>query len=220
MKKRKIFFISLAIALLPVIYLCFIYNGLPERIPTHWGISSKPDAFGSRQTIIALPAIFLFLTIGIVLLILNIDKLDPKKGKNMSPVLINKLAISLALFMAAITTYILYITQSPTHEMGSFLFFIIGIFFAFLGNIMYSVKQNFFVGARLPWTLSNEENWNKTNRLMSTFFFISGIIIAIASLILPSMVLIIITLVSVLGSTIYCGIYSYRLFKKQQSISK
>jgi len=69
MKKRTIFFISLVIALLPVIYLCFIYNSLPGKIPTHWGISSQPDEFGNRQSVIAIPVIFFLLTVGIVLLI-------------------------------------------------------------------------------------------------------------------------------------------------------
>ena len=59
--------------------------------------------------------------------------------------------------------------------MGNFLFFLMGFLFAVLGNILYSVKQNFFIGARLPWTLSNEENWNRTNRLMSKLFFASGL---------------------------------------------
>jgi len=220
MKKTTVIFICLAIALLPAAYLLYIWNSLPAVVPTHWGVSSQPDAYGSKNTLVILPAIFSGITILIVLLILNLDKIDPKKGKNMPPSLTNKLAISLSFFMAAISIYILYITQNKSHQMGNFIFFLIGFLFAVLGNILYSVKQNFFIGARLPWTLSNEENWNKTNRLMSKLFFASGIIILASSFFLPTIAMTIITLVSVLGSSIYCIVFSYLLFRKQQQISK
>ncbi|MEI9959027.1 MAG: SdpI family protein [Ferruginibacter sp.] len=220
MKKKTVVFICLIIALLPAAYLLYIWNSLPAVVPTHWGASSEPNAYGSKNTLIMLPAIFSGITILIVLLILNLDKIDPKKGKNMPPTLINKLSISLSLFMAAIALYILYITQSKSHQIGNFIFFLVGFLFAVLGNILYSVKQNFFIGARLPWTLSNEENWNKTNRLMSKLFFASGIIIIVCSFFVPTIAMTIITLTSVLGSTIYCIVFSYLLFRKQQQISK
>jgi uncharacterized membrane protein len=220
MKKITVFAICIAIALLPAIYLLHIWPSLPAIIPTHWGASTQPDAYGNKNTVIALPAIFSGITSVVVLLILNLDKIDPKKGKNIPAILINKLSISLSVFMAAISIYILYITQSKNHQLGNFIFFLLGLFFTVLGNILYSVKQNFFIGARLPWTLSNEENWNKTNRLMSKLFFASGIIVMICSFFLPTTVMLVITIAAVAGSAVYSIIFSFLLFKKQQQLSK
>lgn len=220
MKKTTVFFICMAIALLPAAYLFYIWPSLPAIIPTHWGASAQPDAYGSKNTVIALPAIFSGITLLVILLILNLDKIDPKKGKNMPLGLINKLAISLTVFMAVISIYILYITQSKSHQLGNFIFFLLGLFFTVLGNILYSVKQNFFIGARLPWTLSNEENWNKTNRLMSKLFFVSGIIVMLCSFFLPTPVMLVITLTAILGSTVYCIVFSFLLYKRQQQLSK
>jgi uncharacterized membrane protein len=165
-------------------------------------------------------AIFSGIIIVMALLILNLDKIDPKKGRNIPPVLINKLTISLAVFMAAIAMYILYVTQSKSQQLGNFMFFLLGLFFTVLGNILYSVKQNFFIGARLPWTLSNEENWNKTNRMMSKLFFASGIIVVLCSFFLPTTVMLVITITTVLGSAVYSIIFSFLLFKKQQQLTK
>jgi len=218
MNKRTVFIICLLIALVPGIYLATIWNSLPAIVPTHWGVGKQPDDWGSKNTLIIMPVLFGGMTLLISLLMLNLDKIDPKKGKHIPAALRNKLALSLSVFMAAISFYIIYITQSKTHEIGNFLFFMIGVFFAFLGNIMYSIKQNYFVGIRLPWTLENEENWNRTNRLMSTLFFASGILIAIAALILPTMAVVIITFGSILGATIGSIVFSYRLFKKQQAL--
>jgi uncharacterized membrane protein len=220
MKKLTVLAICIGIAILPAIYLLYIWPSLPSTIPTHWGASARPDAYGSKNTAIALVAIFSGIIIVMALLILNLDKIDPKKGRNIPPVLINKLTISLAVFMAAIAMYILYVTQSKSQQLGNFMFFVLGLFFTVLGNILYSVKQNFFIGARLPWTLSNEENWNKTNRMMSKLFFASGIIVVLCSFFLPTTVMLVITITTVLGSAVYSIIFSFLLFKKQQQLTK
>ena len=220
MNKRTVFIICLLVALVPGIYLAFVWSSLPAIIPTHWGVGNKPDGWGSKNTllgILAIPGVLGLLT---SLLMLNLDKLDPKRGKHISVAVRNKLAISIMVFMTAICIYIIYVTQSQAHEMGNFIFLLIGLLFAFLGNLMYSIKQNYFVGFRLPWTLDNEENWNRSNRLMSKLFFASGVLIVISSLILPSIPVMIITFGSILISTAYTIIFSYRLFRKQQAENK
>jgi len=217
MKRSTAFFICLVIALLPALYLGIIWNTLPDIVPTHWGTSSKPDAYGNKTTLIAMPVIFGLLSAGIGALMLNIDKLDPKKGANITPAVRIKLALFISIFLSAIALYILYVTQNENHELGNFLFLLIGLFFAFLGNIMYSIKQNFFIGMRLPWTLSSEKNWNKTNRLVSILFFASGIITVLAALTLPNITVLIILSASVLLSVIYGTWYSYRLFRQERS---
>ena len=37
------------------------------------------------------------------------------------------------------------------------------------------------IGYRLPWTLNNRENWNRTNRLAGYIMVIGGLITIIAS---------------------------------------
>ncbi len=37
----------------------------------------------------------------------------------------------------------------------------VGILFVFLGNIMPKIKNNFFMGLRNPWTLSDPDVWNR-----------------------------------------------------------
>jgi hypothetical protein len=81
MKQSKLFhrlfpFIVMAI---PWIYLTIVWNDLPATIPTHFGLSGKPDAFGPKDQIILLPAVFSALAIGIYFLLRNIHKIDPKR---------------------------------------------------------------------------------------------------------------------------------------------
>ena len=44
---------------------------------------------------------------------------------------------------------------------------------------MAHVKQNYFVGVRTPWTLSNEKVWEDTHRMTSSLWFYSGIVMAL-----------------------------------------
>ena len=44
-KKEWIFWVVLII---PFIYAAYIWNDLPERIPTHWGLNGEPNGFGSK----------------------------------------------------------------------------------------------------------------------------------------------------------------------------
>lgn len=53
---------------------------------------------------------------------------------------------------------------------------LVGAVFIIVGNYLPKNKQNYSVGIKLPWTLDDEENWNKTNRLSGYLFIISGFV--------------------------------------------
>lgn len=63
------------IMLLPILYLAYVWNGLPETIPTHFGIDGKPNGWSSKSSFkFIMPA----LVVGIYLLITIIPLIDPK----------------------------------------------------------------------------------------------------------------------------------------------
>jgi uncharacterized membrane protein len=46
---------------------------------------------------------------------------------------------------------------------------------ALIGNYMGNIRQNYFIGIKVPWTLNNEENWNKTHRMAGKLWVVGGI---------------------------------------------
>jgi uncharacterized membrane protein len=92
-----------------------------------------------------------------------------------------------------------------------------GLLFAILGNYMYTIKPNYFAGFRLPWTLSNNENWRKTHLLGGKLFFAGGLLIAVCGLFAPFIVSIIIMFSILSLSVVVTCVYSYRLYKKQSA---
>ena len=64
-------FVALIVVLLVLIWLIglYAYTTLPDRIPTHFGLSGKPDAFGNRLTFLLLPIAFSLAPLIILLII-------------------------------------------------------------------------------------------------------------------------------------------------------
>ncbi len=205
-------FLALIISTIPFIYLFFIWGSLPEIVPTHFGIDGKPDHFGAKQQLLIVPILLSVMSIGIYFLFKNIDKIDPKQAAKMSKDVFDKLGLTMVIFLNSIAISIIHSTIS--HEIGNLLFIVMGLFFIILGNLMHSLKPNYFIGLRLPWTLENEDNWRKTHQLASKIWFAGGLFILISALLLPIKMMFILMIISVLIMALIPTIYSYRLFKK------
>ena len=85
--------------------------------------------------------------------------------------------------------------------------------FIIIGNYLPKARQNYTIGIKIPWTLANEENWNRTHRLAGYLWMICGILMIIISLtrFVPTEWLVGIFLIMVL---IPC-IYSYWMHAKK-----
>ena len=205
--KKEIPFII--IALLPFIYLAFIWNSLPEKVPMHWNGAGEIDRYGDKKELLSM----IFMVVGISYFVfLIIPSIDPKqKLQNMGNKL-NNLRMILTLFMSALAIYILYNVQQKSSNPG-FVFVIIGLLFAFLGNYFKTIKPNYFIGIRTPWTLENEEVWKKTHVLGGKLWFIGGFIMAL-TIFLPKEMQLYTFLGITAVITIIPVVYSYLEFKK------
>jgi uncharacterized membrane protein len=205
---------------IPWIYLAFIWNELPQSIPTHFGISGGPDKFGAKNEIILAPLIFTVIGILVYFLLRNIHKIDPKKKyTSATSSVLSKIAVVLIIFFCAVSLFICYWTLQGKVEGLPLLFCGLSLFLAYIGNLMHSIKPNYFAGFRVPWTLENEENWRKTHQLASKIWFAGGFILAVISLLLPFKVLIFVFLISVLVMTLIPVFYSYNIYRQSTKSS-
>ena len=205
--KKEIPFI--AVALLPFVYLAYIWNELPKEVPMHWNASGEIDRWGDKSELFMM----LFMLTGITYFVfLIIPYIDPKqKLQNMGNKL-NNLRLILALFMSALAIYILYSVQQKTSN-PVLIFPLIGLLFAFLGNYFKTIKPNYFIGIRTPWTLENEEVWKKTHLIGGKLWFVGGLLMAL-TFVLPNKIQIYTFLAIAAVITIVPIVYSYLEFKK------
>lgn len=200
----------IAIVLLPFIYLAYIWNDLPEKVPMHWNIKGEVDRFGTKYELLLIP-ILLPLLVYIIFLI--IPKIDPKKRLKEMGGKYQSLKAILTIFMSALSLFIMYAAINDSEHNPNYIILIIGLLFVFLGNYFKTIKPNYFIGIKTPWTLENETVWKKTHKLAGKMWFVGGLLVVFCSLILAKEKNIIWFAVITVIITVVPFVYSYLLFR-------
>lgn len=208
--------LMILIACIPLLYTGTIYSSLPMTIPIHFGIDGKPNGFADKDMIWFITGLMSVVSILMYLLIKNLPKIDPKKTAGQSPELYHKIAVILVIFLCAINLVIVYASKAGSVSINKLILPIVGLLFLVLGNYMHSIKPNYFVGFRLPWTLENEDNWRKTHQLVGKLWVGGGLFVTITSLFLPPQAGFIVFFSVIVVITVIPAVYSYHYFKKHQ----
>jgi len=198
--------ITSIVCLIPFFISLIFYNSLPDKVATHFDFNGLPNGYSSKMfAAFGLPAIMLIINI-----ILNffIDN-DPRKA-NVSKTIktISKWIIPvISIIMQSIT---MIYAVGKNINISMFVFILVGIMIMAIGNYLPKCKQNYTVGVKTPWTLNNEEIWNKTHKMSGYLWVIGGFIITISSFIkikyITLFVFVIIGFVPI--------VYSYVLYRK------
>lgn len=183
MKKYNIILPGLLI-LIPFGYAFYLYPSLPNTIPTHFDLEGRADGWGSKDSIFLLPSILGFVSLMSYLLLSNLKSIDPKRAAKVDDSQYKRMALFLVVFISALSLVIMYGTAHQGIRIDQLLFPLLGLFFAGFGSFMPKIKQNYFAGFRLPWTLENEDNWNATHQLAGKVWMIGGALQFLTGLIL------------------------------------
>ncbi|WP_342662760.1 SdpI family protein [Gelidibacter mesophilus] len=118
--------------------------------------------------------------------------------------------------MSLLAIYILYSSKNETLYNPNYIVLFVGVLYIVFGNYFKTIKANYFFGIRTPWTLESETVWKKTHELGGKLWFVGGIIVVLASLILEQQynftVFVVITIIIALVPIVY----SYILFRKEK----
>ena len=208
-ENRKTMILTCLLCLLPMALGLYFYKELPEQMPIHWNAAGEVDGYASKAlAVFGFPVFFAALEVLMFFVILN----DPKK-QNQSNIM-RQLgfwslpAIEMIVYTATIFSGLGYDLPITTIAM-----LLVGVMFVVIGNYMPKAKQNYTIGIKLPWTLDDTENWNKTHRLAGFLWVIGGIAFLIAAFLPGGAILTVaIAIVMVLIPTVY----SYLLYRKKQ----
>jgi uncharacterized membrane protein len=221
LKNTKIeWLVILIIIAVPIGYLSSIYNTLPQTIPIHFNLEGRANGWGDKSTLIFTTLMMTVIGIGTYFLVKFTHKIDPKKAAGQSPELMKKIALSVLIFLSLIQLIIIHSSVANQIDGTKFIFPLIGIFFAVLGNFMHSIKPNYFIGFRIPWTLENEENWRKTHYLVSKVWVAGGILIAVFSLLTSPLIGVILSGIILVFMIVLPIVYSYQLYKNQNNTNQ
>jgi uncharacterized membrane protein len=206
------------ILLVPLFYTLAIWNTLPEQAPIHFDMEGKADGYGSKWTAAFWSAGF---AIPIYILLYFIPRLDPKKKLQHSSKPFYIIRICITILMAAIGCWTLYLSANygKVNFSMKLIPILISAFMIVMGNYMPTIKQNYFVGIRTPWTLESTEVWTQTHIKGGRAFFYTGIVSLIASIFLPEEVTLVVVVSGITGVAIYSLVYSYRLYQRLKKVA-
>ncbi|WP_281637635.1 SdpI family protein [Flavobacterium marginilacus] len=173
----------IGIVLLPFVYLAFIWNSLPEKVPTHWNYKGEIDHWGDKFSLIGLLFMLPVLT---YVLLLAAPKIDPKKRIALMGGKFHQLKFFLVLCMSLLALSIIYITKNQSFSSPNLIPVLTGVLFLVLGNYFKVIQPNYFIGIRTPWTLESNEVWKLTHNFAGKLWVIGGFAVVLGGLILEN----------------------------------
>lgn len=207
---RKAIMTSIII-LFPIAVGIYFWDELPQTMVTHWSANGTPDGFSSKAFAVFVPTLVIFAAHWIcavsMLLFSNYKKQSPKA---VGFVLWIMPAVSV--FCNAMMYAAAFGAEWNISVIAPVLF---GLLFAVIGNYLPKVRQNAVFGIKLPWTLKNEENWNKTHRLAGKVWMVGGALQMLAAFV-PKYAFAIFLVVLVL-LVLIPTVYSYCLYRKTRA---
>ncbi|MDD5254132.1 MAG: SdpI family protein [Candidatus Nanoarchaeia archaeon] len=209
--KTKIIGCLILIALM-VVFGIFLYDKLPDKVPSHFNAKGEVDGYSSRTASIIMMPILTLVLLGFFLLIPKIEVFKENLKSFIKQYYGFIIVFTLFMFILHITLLLRAIGYNI--NMADFITFLIALLFGYIGLIMQKFKRNFFVGIRTPWTLSNDVVWKKTHELGSKTFVINSLILLL-SLFLSSGLAMWVLIVSVLLNVIILVVYSYVIYDKE-----
>jgi uncharacterized membrane protein len=211
--KKIVLFYVLILMGIPFIYAAYLYPNLPAVIPTHFNIKGEADGFGGKDSIYLGPIIFGIASLFTYFLLANIKNFDPKRTQQLDDGLFQKFGFLTVLFLSVLSLVLLYATTHQGIPIEKLLFPMLGLAFAAMGIYMPKIKQNYFAGFKLPWTLENENNWNATHKIAGKVWVYGGVLQLIAGILLPATPSFIAFMALMLVMVLVPTIFSYRMFK-------
>lgn len=200
--KGKLILTSIAI-LIPVAIGLFLWNDLPDTIATHWGFNGQPDGYSSK----------VFAVLGLPLLLLAVHwfcvfatKLDPKH-KDINPKMFSIVLWICPAISIVMNTMVYLIALGKEIRFVSGVIIFMGLLFIIIGNYLPKCRQSYTMGIKLPWTLENEENWNKTHRMAGVLWVIGGIVILATAIFESYIIFFSVVVLMVIVPTIYSYVY-------------
>ena len=213
LKKNKwLMVVTSIIILLPILGGVLLWDKLPERVPYHWGVDGEVDGWASKpMAVFGLPPFML----AIQWICILATGLEPK-AKNVTTTKMLGLVLWIIPVLNLFLHVMVYLAAFGRKvDMAAIMPLFMGALFVLIGNYLPKCKQSYTMGIKLPWTLNDEENWNKTHRLAGKLWVAGGLLCMPCALL--SGVWSFIVMMSIL--VVMCAVptvYSYRYYKQHK----
>jgi uncharacterized membrane protein len=193
----------------------YFYHQMPDFMASHWNAKGQVNGYLPKLWgLFLMPFISLFM----FLLFLLIPGIDPLKSN------IRKFRDYFDGFILLIIAFLFYLYSLTIiwnlgikFDMVQFLLPSLAIIFYYAGILVENAKRNWFIGIRTPWTMSNDQVWDKTHKIGGKLFKAAGII-ALLGIPFPDYAIFFV-IIPVLSVAVYTIVYSYLEYQREMKIS-
>ena len=209
-KNLKTIIITSLITILPVFAGLIMWDKLPDKLPTHWNFSGEIDGWSSKPFAIFFIPLFM---LAMHLICTVATSIDPKNQGVNSKIFTLVLWVCPVLSLLCMTaTYAAALGYDIRVEFIIPLF--MGVLFLIIGNYLPKCKQNYTIGIKIPWTLNDEDNWNKTHRFAGAVWTVCSVVVIIGAFF--KKVVVFTTFIPIAVMVIVPMIYSYIYYRKHR----
>jgi uncharacterized membrane protein len=191
----------------------FVYDHqLPGQVASHYNIKGEAD-----DTMAKWSFWLLYGGLGIVLPIVLAftRRIDPRKQNyEKFNSYFSLMLYTLSLFMHGIMLAIILDNLNNNVPIVRIIVGAVAVLWIVIGNGMGQLRSNYFIGLRMPWTLSSEQNWKLTHRVSARLWVLSGILLLLSACLLNNIAMAVTLGIVIVLSIVVPFIYSYRLYKK------
>ena len=208
-KHLKTLIITTIVTLLPVLAGVILWNQLPEQFPMHFNAAGEVDGWASKAVgVFVMPLVFVAVQ---WLCAVGSFKMDPKANN------LNEKVMGLVLWFIPVLSVVMNALVYGTalgKEMNVQVVIplLMGLLFIAIGNWLPKCKQTYTLGIKIPWTLNDEDNWNRTHRFAGPVWVVCGVFVVAGALIGGAFLWVMLAaLVVMIAAPV---VYSYLLFRK------
>lgn len=172
-KYLKNIIITSFIVILPMLCGFIIWDKLPSKLPTHWNFQGEIDGWSSKPFAVIFIPLFI-LAMHIICVVAT--NLDPK-NEGVNPKIMNLIMWICPVISVLCQTSVYAAGLGKDVNIELFAPLIVGMVLLIVGNYLPKCKQNYTIGIKIPWTLNDEENWNKTHRFAGALWTVCSLVI-------------------------------------------
>lgn len=205
MPLRRSYLVGIALVVFSAVASILAFPEMPAEMATHWNGAGEVDGQMAKGNGLAL---FPALSASMLGLFAVLPRIDPL-GENVAQFReeYDTFVVLMLAFLTYVHLLVIAVNAGYEFEIVQALAPAIGGLLYYSGILLEHAEQNWFIGIRTPWTLSDEKVWKRTHERAAPLLKFSAIV-AVVSALVPTYTELLIA-APVAAVALYATVYSY-----------
>ena len=177
---KMLLVLTSAVILLQMLVGVLLWDRLPDPMATHFNFNNEPDGFSSKVfAVFGMPLLLL----GLHFICLLLSCMSNIQMQNVSSRVKSLMLLSVPAASLLVTVLCYGYALGAPFAIDRIVWVFVGMIFALVGNYLPKMRRSNTTGIRLPWTLADEEIWNRTHRFAAPVWVLCGLLMIVCGLI-------------------------------------